>query len=129
MYYLKRTLLLFFILGQVMCYGQSEIKTKIIGKWEGTTKETIDGQKTLRNGQLRKEMSVYEFEKSGQVIQFLISPNSRMPYSIRGDELTIGSLQFVIEKVTDKELVLLDIVDGSRKDRFAFRHYFKKVRK
>lgn len=128
MHYLKRTLVLIFILGQLMCYGQSELKTKIIGKWEGAKKETIKGRKTLNNGQPMKEISIYEFERNGQVIQHLLAPNYRVPYSIKGDELTIGTFQYVIEKLTDKELVLLDIKDGNRSDPLAFRRYFKKVR-
>lgn len=125
---LRKILLLSFMSVQIMCYGQSELKSKILGKWEGTRKETIKGRKTLSNGQLMKELAVYEFEKGGQVIQHIMSPNYRVPYSIKGDELTIGTLKYVIEKVTDKELVLLDIKDGNRNDPLAFRHYFKKAR-
>ena len=120
--------LLFLALGQVLGYGQNQLKSKILGKWEGTRQETIRGRKTLNNGQLMREHAVYEFEKNGQVIQHLMSPTFRVPYLIEGDELAIGTLKYVVEKLTDKEMVLLDIKDGSRKDPLAFRHYFKRLK-
>lgn len=127
MRYFKLVLLIAFAFSLSTCYGQDKLTSKILGKWEGVRKETIKGRKTLNNGQPMKEIAIFEFEKGGKVIQHLMSPNYKVPYSIKDDELTIGTLQYVIEKLTDKELILLDIKSGNRNDPLAFRRYFRKV--
>jgi len=128
MHLLKGIFILIVILSQMACYGQNISEKSILGRWEGTRRETISGRKTLNNGQPMKEPTIYDFGRDGNVLAMVAPPGEKVPYSIKGDILTIGVLQYIIEKLTEKELILLDYKEGNRKYPLAFRHFFKKAR-
>lgn len=126
---LKATLLLFLMFGPIICYGQDFDVKNILGKWEGTRRETISGRKTLNNGKPITNPVIYEFGKDHYVLAMVAPPGEQVPYAIKGDILTIGVLHYIIEKLTEKELVLLDYKEGNRKYPLAFRHFFKKAKR
>lgn len=99
----------------------------ILGKWHGVKKETKKGNDRLSNGKLNKEISIYEFKKNNIVIDYSITPNLLVyKYYIKNNILYIDNLSFKIEKLTEKELIIIDFKEKDPDNPLVFRHYFVK---
>lgn len=117
----------FIIFSSTKILAQSKYEKLIIGKWVGAKKETKAGRDTLNNGKKMKELGKYEFQRNGVLIDYSNSvyPNI-LTYSINGFLLQFGKLYFKIEKLTKKELVIIDYDLTDPNSQLVFRHYFLK---
>lgn len=107
--------------------AQNSYEKLILGRWNGTKKETKNGNGYLRNGKPNKELAVYEFLSDKTIIDYTFAPEvSKYSYSIKNDILTLGKIKFKIEKIDAKELILLDYNEKNPKSPLVFRHYFVK---
>lgn len=100
------------------------VESLIIGEWVGVKKETKNGRNRLNNGELMKELGHYKFLPKGEGIVYYGKEFDKVPYSIDGNKLKFGRLYFIIEKIDEKELVLLDLDISDPNNYLAFRHYF-----
>jgi len=107
---------------------QVKYNKAIVGSWKGTKKETRAGRDTLNNGKKMREISIYEFQTNGTVIDKTVKEYPKEhEYAVTGDILRIGQQMFKIEKLNKTTLVLLDYNPNDPKDILAFRHYFARV--
>lgn len=106
---------------------QAPFNELIIGKWSGIRKETRNGIEKHRNGQLIKEVGIYDFQKNGVVIDLTNPPYpAKLSFTIKGDLLVIGRLAFKIEKLDKNNLVIIDFDPSTPNAPLAYRHYFKR---
>jgi hypothetical protein len=124
---MKRILLLLclFVILLNEIKAQKSYEKLLIGKWQGVRKEIKSGPKTLRNGEIIKEVGIYEFQKEGGVLDYTIeTPPKKYKYSITKDLLIMGKLSFKIEKLDKKNLVIVDFDPSNPNAPFVYRHYF-----
>lgn len=117
------------------CGQTNSTDQKLVGLWTGTTKASKDKDKAKPGTYAAKELKnlmVIEFKENHDVI-YPDSPPEHykdLKYEVTGDKLRIGVGCYLIEKITDNELVLLEL-DAFCKDNgpLSFRLAFKKSNK
>lgn len=117
-------------------YGQNTNSTdkKLIGFWTGTNKESKDraqapagsmGAKVLKN------LMKIEFKDNHDVVYPDFPPEQfkDLKYEVNADKLRIGVGCYLIEKITDTELILLELDKNCNDKLMGFRLAFKKTDK
>lgn len=118
-------LLLLFCVGIMTVTGQ-DIKC-IDGYWKSVKKELKngeDGKNTTLNGEAYKPSMELHFTKN-KVVFSQGGPKIELDYEILEQYLYIGNRKYLIEKLDDTMLVLLEIDDSPFS--VEFRRYLKKV--
>jgi len=100
----------------------------IIGKWTGTKKETKNGNGKLRDGRPNQNLHVFEFKKDNIVVDYTFTPEVKeLNYTLSGPLLAVGKGgKFKIEKLTAKELVVIEFDPKDPTNPLVFRLYFAK---
>lgn len=110
------------------CFSQDH--TLIIGKWEGTRKETLNGRKHLNDGRLMKELTVYEFIDKSYLYDYTFTPEvNKYKYTFKDSLLCFENLCFKVIKLTSSELVLLDYNPKNPKNPLVFKHFYVRSKK
>lgn len=133
---MKNTLILILItLFLTACGQNTPTDKKLVGLWTGTTKTTKDKDKakpgTIGAREL-KNLMIMEFKENHDVVYPDSPPEyyKGLKYEVVGNKLRIGVCCYLIEKINDKELVLLELDDFCKdKGILAFRLTFKKSSK
>lgn len=112
----------------ISCRNQSEYDKLILGKWKGTEKETATGSKYAPDGSPFNNIYVFQFKKQGIMLDYSLSPHlDSCLYSIKKDNLTLGQLSFIIEKLDSTNMILREFNSRSGDTILCFRYYFIKI--
>ena len=133
---MKQIIILLFTTLFLTTCGQNKLSTdkKLVGLWTGTTKEAKNrtqsplgsmGSKVLKN------LMVIEFKENHDVVypNFSLEHYKDLKYQVQQDKLRIGVGCYLIEKLTDTELVLLELHAFCKDNSLSFRLAFKKIDK
>ncbi len=130
---MKNIILLLLTTISSMACGQknNSADQKIVGLWKGTSKETKDRAQSppgSAGSKILKNLMIIEFKENHDVIYpDLPSENYKnLKFEVAGNKLQIGIGCYLIEKITDSELVLLELNAFCKDDPLAFRLFFKK---
>lgn len=124
----KITLLGLLMVVAINCCHPQSSEELLIGVWRGVKQELRDGEtgeKYTLDGKPYKVNVLLEFQNDGTVIDLVI--NEKFHFSVEDRLLNIGNRHYVIEKLTNNELVLLDFSKDDNENPFAFRIYYERV--
>ncbi len=111
------------------CAQNSDHSTrKIIGLWRGTTKSTQQGKDKLTDGSPMRNLMIIEFRDNKEVV-YPDTPPERyqgLKYELSSNILRIGVGCYKVERISEKELVLIEMDKYCKEDSLGFRLFFEK---
>jgi len=109
--------------------AQSE-STFIIGRWKGVKMDLRNGEtgeKYTLNGQPYETDDEMVFQADGKVND--ITNKMIFSYKINSKILSIGDRKFIIQRLLDSEMVLIEYSEDDPENPLAFRTYYVKEKK
>jgi len=109
--------------------AQSE-NTFIIGRWKGVKMDLRNGEtgeKYTLNGQPYETDDEMVFQADGKVND--ITNKMIFSYKINSKILSIGDRKFIIQRLLDSEMVLIEYSEDDPENPLAFRTYYVKEKK
>jgi len=109
--------------------AQSE-NTFIIGRWKGVKMDLRNGEtgeKYTLNGQPYETDDEMVFQADGKVND--ITNKMIFSYQINSKILSIGDRKFIIQRLLDSEMVLIEYSEDDPENPLAFRTYYVKEKK
>jgi len=109
--------------------AQSE-STFIIGRWKGVKMDLRNGEtgeKYTLNGQPYETDDEMVFQADGKVND--ITNKMIFSYQINSKILSIGDRKFIIQRLLDSEMVLIEYSEDDPENPLAFRTYYVKEKK
>jgi hypothetical protein len=104
-------------------------KVCIEGRWKEVKAESVFPEAEQVIVKKYKPIIDYEFNAESKCKDYTFDPYiSEVEYTIKEDILTVGKIEFVIEKCNGDELVLRDFNSRNPTNKLIRRHFFKKMK-
>lgn len=110
----------------VACANTTYEESVIIGKWKSVRREDMKGNNKNFEGKEFSTANKWEFTKDKFINHFQKDDRNVVPhYNVNGNLLSIGVTKYVIEKLNNDSLVLVDYDEFTKKaSRVGFREFF-----